>query len=96
MNSRVTIWSYPVEGGAVELYFVDDSDNVEGIGFFAEGAVYEGGAGPGWTSDQGQTELLLSSRPSATWYASTGRLTIWSPQRSSPRRQPYYCGSSIL
>jgi hypothetical protein len=39
-GARVEIWSYPATGGTVELYFVDDSSEVEGTGFAAEGAVY--------------------------------------------------------
>lgn len=40
LGARVEIWSYPVSGGTVELYFVDDSSKVKGMGFAAEGAVY--------------------------------------------------------
>ena len=42
-GSSVELWAYPVEGGTVELYFVDDSVLVQGMGFEPEGAVYEGG-----------------------------------------------------
>lgn len=42
MGSPVEIWTYPVEGGSVELYFVGDSDAVQGKGFAPEGAVFEG------------------------------------------------------
>lgn len=40
-GSTVEIWSYPVDGGAVELYFVGASEQVQGTGFAADGAVYE-------------------------------------------------------
>ena len=39
-GDRVEIWSYDVEGGSVELYFVNEANTVEGTGFAAEGAVY--------------------------------------------------------
>jgi hypothetical protein len=39
----VEIWTYPVHGGSVELYFVDGSERVQGAEFSPEGAVYEGG-----------------------------------------------------
>jgi hypothetical protein len=41
LNSTVEIWAYPVEGGSVELYFIDASDRVQGTGFAPEGAVFE-------------------------------------------------------
>jgi len=41
MGSRVEIWTYRVDDGDVELYFVDDSPTVGGIGFAPEGVVYE-------------------------------------------------------
>jgi hypothetical protein len=40
MGARVEIWSYPTSGGAIELYFVDDSSEVGGTAFAPEGAVY--------------------------------------------------------
>jgi hypothetical protein len=39
-GDRVEIWSYPVVGGAVELYFVNGSDVTAGTGFEDTGAVY--------------------------------------------------------
>jgi hypothetical protein len=39
-GSTVEIWHYGVQGGTVELYFVDGSDAVQGVGFAPEGAVY--------------------------------------------------------
>lgn len=51
-GAQVTIWQYrSVQGGgsvepidgSTELYFVNDSDSVDGIGFAVEGAVYEAG-----------------------------------------------------
>lgn len=42
LHESVEIWSYPVAGGSVELYFIDGSDRVQGTGFAADGAVYEG------------------------------------------------------
>jgi hypothetical protein len=53
MGARVEIWSYashlnskddggtPEQRGQTQLYFVNDSDEVTGIGFHVEGAVYE-------------------------------------------------------
>lgn len=41
MESRVEIWTYRVDEGDVELYFVDDSPTVDGVGFAPEGVVYE-------------------------------------------------------
>ena len=47
MGSTVEIWAYdtePGEGGEarqIELYFVDDSDRVAGIGLHVEGVAYE-------------------------------------------------------
>ncbi len=41
LNSTVEIWAYPVEGGSVELYFIDASERVQGTGFAPEGAVFE-------------------------------------------------------
>jgi hypothetical protein len=41
-GSTVEIWAYPVEGGTIELYFVDDSEHVKGKGFAPSGAVFEG------------------------------------------------------
>jgi hypothetical protein len=46
-GSTVEVWSYPVEGGSVELYFVDGSERVRGMGFAPEGAVFEAGRPPG-------------------------------------------------
>ncbi len=42
-GSTVEIWTYPVRGGTVELYFVDGSERAQGAEFSPEGAVYEGG-----------------------------------------------------
>ena len=42
LDSTVEVWAYRVEGGAIELYFVDESDQVQGTGFAPEGAVFEG------------------------------------------------------
>ena len=39
-GDRVEIWSYGVEGGSVELYFLNETNRVDGTGFAAEGAVY--------------------------------------------------------
>lgn len=39
-GARVEIWTYPVQGGTVELYFVNDSTTVQGTGFAPEGAVF--------------------------------------------------------
>lgn len=39
-GARVEIWSYPVAEGTVELYFVEGSPDVQGIGFGPTGAVY--------------------------------------------------------
>lgn len=41
MNSQVEIWAYEVEGGTVELYFIDASERVQGGGFAPHGAVFE-------------------------------------------------------
>ncbi len=46
MGSTVEIWSYRSENpngerGETELYFIDSSQTVNGIGFSHEGAVYE-------------------------------------------------------
>lgn len=43
-GSTVEVWVYRVEGGAVELYFVDGSARVQGRGFAPEGAVFEAGS----------------------------------------------------
>ncbi len=43
LGSTVEIWTYPVRGGTVELYFVDGSERAQGAEFSPEGAVYEGG-----------------------------------------------------
>lgn len=40
-GSSVLIWGYAVEDGTMELYFVDDSPTVDGMGFAPEGAVFE-------------------------------------------------------
>ena len=39
-GASVELWSYLVEGGAVELYFVDGDSLVTGMGFAPEGVVY--------------------------------------------------------
>ena len=41
MGSTVEIWAYRVQGGTVELYFVDGSAGVQGMGFAPVGAVFE-------------------------------------------------------
>ena len=41
MGSSVEVWVYRVEGGSVELYFIDASERVQGTGFAPEGAVFE-------------------------------------------------------
>lgn len=43
LNSTVELWAYRVEGGTVELYFVDESLQVQGVGFAPEGVVFETG-----------------------------------------------------
>ncbi len=40
IGARVELWSYPVAGGAVEVYFVDGSDRIAGTAFASDGAVY--------------------------------------------------------
>ena len=40
LESTVEVWSYEVKGGAVELYFVDESERVRGKGFAPEGVDY--------------------------------------------------------
>lgn len=42
LGSSVEIWDYPVEGGTLELYFVEGSERVQATGFAPEGAVFEG------------------------------------------------------
>jgi hypothetical protein len=42
-GSSVDVWTYRVEGGDLELYFVDGSERVQGLGFAPEGAVFEAG-----------------------------------------------------
>ena len=37
----VEIWAYRVDGGTIELYFVDGSQRVQGTGFAPHGAVFE-------------------------------------------------------
>jgi len=39
-NSAVEIWTYRAKGGSIELYFVDESEQVLGIGFAPDGVVY--------------------------------------------------------
>jgi hypothetical protein len=41
IGSTVEIWAYRVQGGTVELYFVDQSARVQGMGFAPIGAVFE-------------------------------------------------------
>jgi hypothetical protein len=45
MGATVEIWAFQstLDGqpGQTELYFIDDADTVDGIGFHIEGAVYE-------------------------------------------------------
>lgn len=41
MDATVEIWTYPAEGGDVELYFLNDSPTVDGTAFAPEGVVYE-------------------------------------------------------
>jgi hypothetical protein len=40
-GSSVEVWAYPAVGGTLELYFVDESERVVGMGFAPEGAVFE-------------------------------------------------------
>jgi len=40
LGSRVEIWSYRVDGGSAELYFVDGATRVQGTGFAADGVIY--------------------------------------------------------
>ncbi len=40
LNSSVEVSSYQVKGGTLELYFVDESERVQGKGFAPEGVVY--------------------------------------------------------
>ena len=40
LNSTVEIWTYRVEGGSIELYFVDESDKVQGKEFAPDGVDY--------------------------------------------------------
>lgn len=40
-GSRVDVWTYRVDGGDLELYFIDGSERVQGLGFAPEGAVFE-------------------------------------------------------
>ena len=40
LGARVELWSYPVAGGAIEVYFVDGADTISGTAFAPEGAVY--------------------------------------------------------
>ena len=46
MGAKVELWSFQStnvgQPGETELYFIDDADTVDGIGFHIEGAVYEG------------------------------------------------------
>lgn len=39
-GAKVEIWSYEITGGSVELYFVNDSASVDGVGFAPEDVVY--------------------------------------------------------
>lgn len=41
LNSTIEIWAYAVEGGTLELYFIDASERVQGKGFAPHGAVFE-------------------------------------------------------
>ncbi len=43
MGGEVEVWSYAVSGGSAELYFINDDDRLDGIGFAVKGAVYEAG-----------------------------------------------------
>ena len=45
-NGTVEVWAYNAQGGTVELYFIDGSNRVQGIGFAPEGAVFEAGTQP--------------------------------------------------
>jgi hypothetical protein len=40
-GSTVEVWAYRVQGGTLELYFIDESERVQGTGFAPEGAVFE-------------------------------------------------------
>jgi hypothetical protein len=42
-GSTVESWGYQVEGGTIELYFIDQSDHVDGLGFAPAGVVFETG-----------------------------------------------------
>jgi len=54
LGAKVEIWGFKSEitmeapegnykqAGQTELYFVSDSDKINGLGFYIEGAVYEG------------------------------------------------------
>jgi hypothetical protein len=39
-NSAVEIWTYRAKGGSIELYFVDESEQVLAMGFAPDGVVY--------------------------------------------------------
>lgn len=41
LYSSVEVWVYGVDGGTIELYFIDDSERVLGTGFVPRGAVFE-------------------------------------------------------
>jgi hypothetical protein len=41
-GSTVEVWSYLVQAGTLELYFIDSSPHVQGKGLAPTGAVFEG------------------------------------------------------
>jgi hypothetical protein len=41
LDSTVEVWAYRVQGGTIELYFVDSSQRVQGTGFAPDGVVFE-------------------------------------------------------
>jgi hypothetical protein len=49
MGSSVEVWSYPsqqsIGHGDTELYFIDDSAMVNGVGFSPKGVIYESNGG---------------------------------------------------
>jgi hypothetical protein len=42
-GGHVELWAYPAVGGMMELYFVDESEHVVGMGFAPDGVVFEAG-----------------------------------------------------
>ena len=62
MGARVELWSYPVEGGAAELYFVNGSTEVQGKGFADARAVYEPGETREAAGSAGAQEAAMSGQ----------------------------------